>query len=307
MTIASNLTIPTKIDLFKSAEIFVRKRFWKLWLSFTIFIPSKERGYSFLCYRYLRWSDDIVDISEIGIKDKRSFIKSQIVLLKQIVNRESFEITHTEEFDLYYLIVFALETNRTTIIEEVKRTLEGIKYDVDRMENLIICTENELNKVIAFQAETFCNMANHFILPSYNRKDKPIYNGAFFWFVLILKDFNEDVNSRLINISREDIEKFGLDVKTLATDEKRFSWLRYKYPSILNLLEKEKVVLKTYPLRIKLFWLPGYFYTLYKLNKINEYGFRFGIKVKSEILKEIKIFVKTVKMYVNFNIGVLGR
>ena len=126
-------------------------------------------------------------------------------------------------------------------------------------------------------------------------------------YVLILKDFNEDVNSGLINIGSEDIEKFGLDVKTLTTDEKRFSWLRYKYPSILDLLEKEKAVLKTYPLRIKLFWLPGYFYTLYKLNKINEYGFRFGIKVKSERLKEIKIFVKTLKMYVNFNIGVLGR
>jgi len=210
-----------------------------------IFIIRRDRGYGYLCYRYLRWADDIVDRSGIEIHAKRDFIKSQLLLLSQIVKHENFEINYVEEFDLYYLIKFSLETNRKTIIDEVKRTLKGIEYDVDRMENVIICTEEDLKKVIAFQSETFCNTANHFILPGYNRKVQAIYDGAFLWYVLNLKDFNEDVNSGLINISREDLEKFKLDAKTLTTDENRFSWLRYKYPYIIKLLEKDKTVLKT--------------------------------------------------------------
>jgi len=304
MTVNNNIRIPTKSELLKSANKFTRKRLWKLWLLTRVMVSANSRGYGGLCHRYLRWVDDFVDNVEIETNRKRDFVESQKLLLMKIINRENFTINFVEEFDLYYLVEFALENKRKIIINEVANTLQGLLNDVGRIENGGIFTEKELKKIITLQSESFCKMVNHFLLPQYDFESDPIFNGAFFWHVLLIRDFVEDANAGFINISREDIEKFNLNTNDLISDEKKSIWLKYKFPFILSLLEKEKKVLSTLPLKIKLFWVPGYFLILFELIRVKEYGYRFGTNIKKNGLKEIITFAKTTRLYLKFCFGV---
>lgn len=304
MLIKNNLKIPTEIELFKSADKFTRERLWKLWFSSQVLVSKDIRNYLNLCHRYLRWVDDFVDDMDIGLREKKEFIQSQLILLHTIENEKDFEIHQIEEFDLYYLVQFALETKRELIIDEVKNTLKGLQNDVNRLGNDGALTEKELKELIRLQSESFCKIVNHFLLPGYIIPKEKIFDGAFYWYILAVRDFNEDTNAGFINISREEIEKFKLNIENLVEDERLYDWLKYKYPYIIDLLERDKVTLKTFPLKLKLFWVPGYFSFLYELIRVKEYGYKFGIKVKSEGLKEIIVFTKTLKFYIKFCFGV---
>lgn len=304
MIVSEKIRFPTQTELFKSANKFTRKKLLKFWFSTKIMVSRDSRNYGNLCHRYLRWVDDFVDDMDIGLREKKEFMKSQLLLLHTIENAENFEIHQVEEFDLYYLVQFALETKRELIIDEVKNTLKGLQNDVDRLGNDGVFTEKELKELIRLQSESFCKMVNHFLLPSYSIPNKKIFDGAFFWYVLAVRDFNEDINAGFINISREEIEKFKLNVENLVEDERLHNWLKYKYPYIINLLERDKVTLKSFPIKLKFFWVPGYFSFLYELIRVKEYGFKFGKEVENEVMKEISVFAKTIKSYTKFCFGV---
>jgi phytoene/squalene synthetase len=279
---------------------FTRKRSWKLWLMTQIMMNPENRGYIYLCHTYFRWLDDYIDDINRDAKDKEQFIEAQIKLFEQLKQQKKVETALNEETFLYYLVKHAAEKNNRLLIETMCNLMEGMLWDVNRSEGRIIYTETKLKQYIALQSQTFSTTIHLFLKPDFDASYKKVYIGEFYWYVLTLRDFMDDIASNYINISIEDMQRFGIDKHDILNDPNRYKWMEYKYPYIMQILENENNLLKTYPLKLKLFWVPGYVTLLIELVRIKEYDYKFGVAIKQKLGKEITLFFEVGYIYLKF-------
>lgn len=287
-------------ESFKNCSRFTRKRSWKLWLMTQIMMNHQNRGYIYLCHTYFRWLDDYIDDVNRDSKDKKQFIDAQIKLFEQLSQHKQVEIASNEETFLYYLVKHASEKNNQLLIETIRNLMEGMLWDVNRSEGRIIYIDTQLKQYIALQSQTFSTTIHLFLKPDFDASYKKVYIGEFYWYVLTLRDFIDDIASSYINISIEDMQRFDIDKHDILNDPNRFRWMEFKYPHIMQILENEKNLLKTYPIKLKLFWVPGYITLLIELLRVKEYDYKFGLIIKRKLGKEIKIFFEAFYIYLKF-------
>ena len=277
-------------EAFQISSGYTRKRAIKLWIIARSLIPKRRRKYSYLCFNYLKWVDDYVDNPVISKDEKIKFIENQLKLITALSNDEETKIETDEEYFLYYIIQYAQEINNSNLILEVKNSVESIGLDTVRLNHDGIFSDSELNQYMDKMLHPVFNLTYYFLYPSVKISQNNKYIGKFVWKVLILRDFFEDIDSGFINISREDIEKYNLDLSNLKKDVNRIRWMRDTYPEYMKILDNDISIFKSMPLKIKLFWGPIYPYMIYELIKIKIYGYNFGEKNRKNIIRELQAF-----------------
>lgn len=297
---SKNLKYLSKEESFRFCSTFTRKRSWKLWLMTQLMMSNESRNYIYLCHTYLRWVDDFVDDPQKTIEDKQRFILDQKQVFQVLRSNKEVEFNSKEEMFLFYLLERSLSGNDNVLVENVYNVLEGIHRDVYRLENDGIFLNDKLIEYIDLQSKTFSTIINHFLMPSFKPQPDMDYVGRFYWYALTVRDFLDDLDSGYINISREDLGIYNLNYQKLKDDKNRFRWMEDKYQFIMQLLEKEKFVLKSYPMKLKAFWVPGYISLLIELVRIKEYGYIIGEKINKRFFREIKVFLEALGIYSKF-------
>ncbi len=172
--------------------------------------------------------------------------------------------------------------------------------DAQRLYNNGIFTGNELNEYLDKVVVPVFNLTYYFLLPKVKIRKSDKYIGRFIWRVLILRDFFEDVDSGYINISKEEIEKYNLNLRHIKKDNNRMDWMKDKYPECLTILNEDILVFNSMPLKIKLFWSPIYPFMIYDIIRIKMYDYNFGVKHKKEFKKEVKIYLQSISLSIKF-------
>ncbi|MEJ2617869.1 MAG: hypothetical protein P8Z35_23140, partial [Ignavibacteriaceae bacterium] len=301
------LSMP-EINLDEASRIsgkITRKRSPKLWLISHLMIPKEKRKYVFLSFGYLRWVDDFVD--NPFNTGKLEFIENQLNLLSFFTESSLYEyeklkarIKNKEEFFLYYCISYAKLIDNIDPIYEGKRNLEAIKMDAIRLRKQGIFTKQELNLYIHNLVGSVFNLSYNLFCPSVKIEKDDKFLGSFLHYVLMFRDFFEDLDSGYINYTREEIEKYNLDINNIKEDKNRITWMIDKYNECMKILENDIKVLKSLPVKLKLFWHPIYPYMIYELIRIKIYDYNFGIKCEKKFLKEIRLYSELSRVLLKF-------
>jgi phytoene/squalene synthetase len=291
------LSLPEAV---KIAGHHTRKRAPKLWLISHLMISKNKRKYVYFCFSYLRWVDDFIDELTNDKYDKVEFIENQLSLIAALSQNKIVEFKSKEEYFLYYCIRYAQTTGDYNLIYEGKRNIEALRMDAIRLCNNGIFSKDEQNQYTNKLVGPIFNLSCYLFFPSLKIKKSENYLGKFLQYVLAARDFFEDLDSGYVNICREDIEKYRLDINNLKKDKKRINWMRDKYPEYLEALEEDISIFRSMPLKIKLFWSPIYPYMIYELMRIKIYDYNFGEKLKKKLSKEIRVYLQSISLSLKF-------
>jgi len=289
-----NVSKQLKVDLneaFKLADKIIHDHKTKAWRLGKVFITKEKRNYLFLCHAYLMWVDNFVDNKGRTIDEKKKFIEKQKRLLVNLSSGNKTDINIFEEYFLYYLIQYAHSIRNSIVIDEVLNMIVTFETDIRRIENGGILSENELDKYANGQASALFRILKSFLSPrrENNCNEKNIIFPALHH-ICLLRDFSEDLALGYVNVSREDINKFNLNVNDLMKDNRLTDWVEYKTLHIEKMLGEEITVLKEFPLKYK-FILYGLFPYIYaKIIRLKIYNFKFKDIVDKNLLKEIRIY-----------------
>ena len=282
-----NIAKPDKV--FKAANIATRKRNFKLWIATQILVRKKQRRYAYISNFYLRWVDDIIDSPTIIISEKEKFLTRQYHLLESFVNISEVELISFEENYLYYIISYAKENNRHDIINYFKINFDAFALDIHRLRHGGNFTRQELEQYISLLLKPVFNLTISFILPNMVIPKNQDFIGKFFYYVLSLRDFTEDLEAGYINICKEDVTKYKINLKDICNDSNLFKWAEESYPEILAILNKEMEILSGMPLLVRILWFPGLVDQNKDLIRIKYYNFKIGHELRREFLGEIRI------------------
>jgi hypothetical protein len=260
----------------------------------------------------LRWVDDYVDNPGRDKHIKIEFVENQLRLIEVLMNEENIDLKDTlsrfkfsQEFFIYYLIKYAQKTNNNNLIVAVKHVVESIWLDAKRLFDSGIFSHNELNHYLALVSKPLSNIIHHFMFPKIKTFSEDKTVGVFLGYVTSIRDFFEDIEMGYINISREEILKYNLNIDDFKHDKKRFDWMADKYPELLELLREEISILKSMPLKARLFWLSPYSLVLTMLIRIKVYDYKFGEKLKKEISRELSVYLQSFSSSLQMYLKVL--
>ena len=108
-------------------------------------IHKSKRNYVDLWFVYLRWVDDIVDNSELPIKEKREFIEHQKNLITSLYQTNNVQPTVIQEACLIHFANYAISSGNIKLLDEVKDMVNALSMDVNRSEGSGLFSNNELD------------------------------------------------------------------------------------------------------------------------------------------------------------------
>jgi len=287
-------------DAFKEARNIVKSTSPKATTLFDVIVSKSIVEFLNLCHGYLRWVDDIVDDRNIALTKRKIFINRQKQLIKSYRNDSWVEPEQIEEYFIFYFVKFALQNDLEILVESVYNMVDTISWDVYRLENDGIFTKAELDDYVNIQSQSINAILFYFINElnpnEYNYKNLGIsnVNAKLFMF----RDLEEDIDVGLINISREDIKKFNLDVKNLKQDKNLNKWIEQQVKNIIDNLYIVSTQLKQTPLKTRLIHFYVDFYYLPKIIRFKAYGFYLGSSNKKNVYKEINTFWQSFRISV---------
>lgn len=273
---------------FRLAENLARKRSPKAWLTLSFLIPRPRLKYLFLCYAYLRWVDDLIDNKTISIDEKKKFINQQIGFTASFTcEKDAIPKTNQEAF-LFYFLLYAIEHKKSHIINDLKNMLEAMRMDVYRLEQKGIFDADTLSRYVTLLNKAMFGLVHSFMLQNDNYSGRYEKVGNIFWYSGTLRDFKKDLACGYVNISKEDLNEYKINIEHYNKDENLKVWLNEKITYLLKSLDTEVKILNKLPFRIRLFWSIGYPFYLHKIIRIKMYRFSFVYENKIHLLKEIK-------------------
>jgi len=227
-------------------------------------------------------------------------VENQLKLIEYLSNSESAGspdpvkcLKSREEFFLYYFVKYAQEIKNHNLIFEVKRSVESIRMDAGRLLHNGIFSNNEFKEYINQSSKPLFNIVYYFLFPSEKTFDEKKSMGNFIGYIATYRDFFEDLDAGYVNIGKEDILKYNLNIADLRNDKKLFVWMADKYSELIELMYEEIAVLKSMHIKLKLFWLGPYLVVLKLLIRIEVYDYKFGTKIKKNLMKEVNVFFQS--------------
>jgi phytoene/squalene synthetase len=272
----------------RRAENLARKRSPKAWLILSFLIPRRRLKYLFLCYAYLREVDNLLDHENINIYEKKKFINGQLQLLTSLNNRIVFSPNSELEAFLFYFLSYSIDNKKSNLIYELKNMLEAMRMDVYRLEQKGIFDADALTRYVTLLNKAMFGLVHSFMLPNDNYSGRYEKIGNIFWYSGTLRDFKKDLNCGYVNISKEDLNEYKIDIEHYNKDENLKVWLNEKITSLLKSLDTEVKILNKLPFRIRLFWSIGYPFYIHKIIRIKMYRYSFDYENKIHLVKEIK-------------------
>ena len=281
---------------FRLAENLARKRSPKAWMILNFLIPRARLKYLFFCYAYLRWVDDVIDNKAVGKDEKKKFINEQIELTLSISNGKNVIPQTNQEAFLFYLISFAIINNKLQLLNELEKMLSAMKMDVQRLEYDGIFNKYEQSSYISLQTGAMFGFVHSFIQPNDIYSGKYQRLGNFFWYAGALRDFKKDLECGYINISKEDLINYEIDIEHYNKDKNLKKWLKDRVAQLFKLLENEVKILNDMPFKIRLLWSIAYPFYLHKIIRIKMYGHTFDYETKFNLIKETKSFMAALAL-----------
>jgi len=289
----------------KTAEKETRKRGFNLWLVAKLFIPKAKRGYVYLSHMYFRWLDDFVDNPQNDKAAKKNLISRQQEIIQMADSSSQFSTNIEKEYYLYYFIKYLNENRQTYFLKYLCNIIKSFEMDIARLESDGIFSRAELTEYLDLLNEAIFRLSLIFIPTKDGPEKIKGFIGNFFWYILTIRDFKEDVKSGFINISREDIRIFNLNAGNILANSNRFLWLRENFSKIIAIMDEESTTLKKMSLLVKFIWLLSYFNLFGELNRLKYYKYEFATEINKQYWKEIKSFIESTVICLRFSIKVL--
>lgn len=287
-------------EVFTRARIICKNRSPKATFLFDYTVSRRIRKYLDLCHGYLRWVDDIVDDPERSFAEKEGFINHQKHLIKSYQNNFEEAPNTIEEYFLYYFMEFSLHDNLGILIHDVFNMIDTISWDVDRLQNNGVFSEEKLDDYINLQTQSInniiCYFTNEIDLQKFNNKNIGISSANAN--VFMLRDLEEDIDAGFINISKEDLENYQIDINNIKYDKNLNFWIKDQIKLIVDALYLESKKLKPVPfgMRISHFYVD--FYYLPKIIRYKVYGCFLGSFNKKSVTKEILTFWQSFQIVI---------
>lgn len=283
-----------KSNPIKEAANYVKKENFKYWSTFKIYLPKKRREYANLICAYLIWADNVIDGTELTVIEKKKFISDQIKFIDLIIIGEQPNPEIKEQRYLLLFSDYSLAINKTNFIYDVKVILIALSWDVDRLGKDGIFSEKELTKYMDTLLESTFRLFVNLLLPEKNQYYDDDYISDFFWHLANARDFREDIEAGYINISREDIQKYNLNLQNICEDKNLDRWFESIVPLLRELIESEAKILSKMHFKIKLIWFAAYIFYLPQLFRLQSYGHNCGNKHAKKFNKEVNVYLSSL-------------
>lgn len=279
-------------EAFIKARNIAKKKSPKATFLLDYAVSKHIREYLNLCYAYLRWVDDVVDNPEIALSTRKSFINKQKSLIESYKDNLTQEPTEIEEYFLYYFVEFAIQNNMNVLIDSVYQMVDTISWDVERLESDGVFSQEQLDSYINTQSESFFNILYYFSTEKDPHKQFDIDLGISnaITRLYMIRDLKVDINSGFINVSREDLARYNIDINNLILDKNLSIWIEDKVKYILSALYNESTKLRLMSFKIRIFHFYSNFYYLPKIIRYRVYGCFIGSSDKRSVFKEIETF-----------------
>lgn len=258
-------------------------------------VDKTQREYLNLSYAYLRWVDDFIDNPLISIDEKIKFIQRQKYLINQCSKKLFVEHEQPGEAFLFYFFEYANKNDSSILIRAIEKMVEAIEMDVERLKSDGTFTEADLNFYINTQSKALYDIIIYFFLPSQYHSVKNVQTGRFQARVFMMRDIIEDIDAGLINISREDIKEFKLDLNCIKEKRNLEHWVEKESKRILQLLLEEAQEANLFPLKFKIFMYYSHLYYLPTMLRLKEYRYNpLTALKKRKITRELKAYFNSI-------------
>ena len=151
--------------------------------------------------------------------------------------------------------------------------IEGLEMDVQRTERDGIFTESEMNAYINKMSKSFFDVTASFILSAGKYPFRDVIVTTASTKIWMIRDLIEDLEHGYINIIKENLILYNLNVNDLLQNSNLKIYLEDEINNLIRLLLDEAKIIKQFPLRLKLFNFYTQIYYLPELFRVKEYSF----------------------------------
>lgn len=209
------------------------------WYSFSFFSRSR-RNTLFRAYEYFRWVDDYIDDKKTLTKDAKRLLSREIRLISTLYSHKP--ITPTYIFEEYISSVISEDyENRNGMQEIINGFFCALSWDVRRRNR--IPTAKELTSYSQYLGCSYSQGITYGL--NYHPTDSRFLEvsnncGVAAHITHMLRDFFIDLEIGYINISKEDIEKYHINLSSNRQDLKMAlsPWCKDQFLKTQNLFNQ---------------------------------------------------------------------
>jgi phytoene/squalene synthetase len=176
-----------------------------------LFTKADRRDYLFLIYAYFRWIDDMVDSPGTSKEEKERFIEQQRGFLANLYDGQAcLETCTLEEQFAQWFVAYDREIG-FLLKDDVLGMFSVLKHDLDR--DRAPWSAEEMYEFICLESKSYINMIRFSCGETGNYKGANRYDeGVACKLAHLLRDFVEDLNQGTMNISRDDLQKYEINL-----------------------------------------------------------------------------------------------
>lgn len=166
---------------------------------------------AYRAYAYFRWVDDALDEGDGTISEKTAFLQRQKELLNNLYLGKSIKKLCAEE-ELLAVLVHNDDRKNPGLYSYLHNMMSVMEFDAVRCNRLT--TQKELDDYTFWLATAVTDAMFYFIGHNQPAEDHPEKYSAVTaaHITHMLRDGIEDINSGYFNISKEYLQKYGIDV-----------------------------------------------------------------------------------------------
>lgn len=174
-----------------------------------------DSHYLLASYTYLRYLDDKIDNPSTSISEAKFLVATVRNKINHFMTHNDFIIEANIDLLLKDFLFYA-QSHKPTLIVNFLNILDSFEFDIARIGKLI--SKDELDNYSFQMGGSFINFISHFLeIPE--QKIIPISNiASLSCQAYMLKDYFEDIERGYINIPKEDISSFNLDISNVLSD-----------------------------------------------------------------------------------------
>ena len=197
----------------------------------------------FRAYAYFRWMDDMIDETLESQKERFSFVKRQRELIDALYQGQRPNSLNTYEEMIAVLIEHDGDVN-SKLQSFIRNMFAIVEFDAYRKGQII--TEKQLEWYTDCVAKSTTDGLQYFIG---NNHEYPIDENRYFaakaaHIVHLLRDTVEDLQNGFINIPKEYIELYGIDLSRIESPAFR-AWVQERTAKAREYFTKGKLYLET--------------------------------------------------------------
>lgn len=198
----------------QSARAIVRRSSSFTYL-LSLLLPAGDRPFFWSWYAYLRWVDDIADNVTLSSESRCDFLARQIRLVQDLYSGKRLSLSK-DEAPLCALVDY--DTRRGELLKEpLSKMLGAMEFDIRRQRKL--SGHMELHRNFDYEVASYLFTIGYFCrIPDIPAKvpGRAAANGAKI--AHVLRDFLCDCDEGVFNVSREELDAYGLTMRTLKAD-----------------------------------------------------------------------------------------